>query len=119
MFLRSAVVPAAALGFAAMFASAAVAGTGGEIRLWIDGAPETRFTASCIMITDVGEATFTLDGTVPVERVVEAMGIDCTIRQVGRGGALEIVIERGNSRSISRTSGGGSTVRMRSGMRGR
>lgn len=89
------------------------------IRLSIDGAPETRFSASCTAITDVGDQTFTLEGTVPVERVVEALGIDCTIRQVGRGGALEIVIEHGNSRSISRTSGGGSTVRMRSGMRGR
>ncbi len=81
----------------------------GEVRLRIEGDPETTFSGTCA----VGGEEQDVSGAVPGSFAYELGDgkLECEIGNQGPGG-LEVVLESGNDRSVHRTNAPGAVVKL-------
>lgn len=77
----------------------------------IDGSAGVRVVAACLVDWGDEADVVTLKGEVPLSRKVEAVGLACQVKKLGRAGKLVIEVRK-NGRVVSRnaSSGAGSVV---------
>lgn len=74
----------------------------------IDGSAGVRVVAACLVDWGDEADVVTLKGEVPLSRKVEAVGLACQVKKLGRSGKLVIEVRR-NGRVVSRNASSGSS----------
>ena len=78
-----------------------------EIMLRIDGASGMRFSASCLLNAAAGKESIAIDQVTPFRTTFQGSGLSC---EVTAGGAIEVEVIKGGSRSSSGVSRGTARV---------
>lgn len=74
----------------------------------IDGSAGVRVVAACLVDWGDEADVVTLKGEVPLTRKVEAVGLACQVKKLGRSGKLVIEVRK-NGRLVSRNAVSGSS----------
>jgi len=106
------ILMAAAVGMLCAGAPRPLLAAGGQetktFSISIDGSAGVRVVAACLIDWGDDADVVTLKGEVPLTRKVEAVGLACQIKKLGRPGRLAIEIRR-NGRVVSRNASSGTS----------